>query len=264
MNAVSPNRKPNTQCKICTTPCELFDEAKVLHKYSVQYFRCPTCGFIQTESPYWLEEAYSSAITKLDTGILLRNVQNHRYVTAVINLLFPEAKSFLDFGAGHGILVRLMRDSGFDFSWYDLHATNDYARGFEHQENQTYDFLTSFEVLEHLVDPIEGLSEMMDRSPNVLVSTDVVSQNAPKVSDWWYYCTSAGQHVSFYSMEALRLIAKRFGKHLLSHGSYHLFSTAPKSAAMFRLATSERPSKVINLVRRRPSLVASDFDLMSK
>ncbi len=130
---------PTAQCKICGMQSEFFDEAEVLRKYAIKYFRCPSCGFVQTETPYWLEEAYSSAISGLDTGILYRNLLNQRFTTAVLNLLVPEARRSLDYGGGHGIFVRLMRDSGFEFSWNDLYATNDYARGFDHEKDDTYD-----------------------------------------------------------------------------------------------------------------------------
>jgi hypothetical protein len=241
-----------------------FDAAEVLRKYAVKYFRCTMCGFVQTESPYWLEEAYSSAISALDTGILYRNLKNQQFTTAVLNLLYPKAESFLDFGAGHGIFVRLMRDSGFNFFWYDLYAANNYARGFEHKDDATYDLLTSFEVLEHLVDPEAELSEMMKRSPNVLVSTELLPYPTPKVSDWWYYAPICGQHIAFYTSEALRLIAGRFGRSLLSYGPFHLFTTAPRNKILFRLAASQRTSQIVNARRRRPSLTNSDLLLLSK
>jgi 2-polyprenyl-3-methyl-5-hydroxy-6-metoxy-1,4-benzoquinol methylase len=243
---------------------EHFDDAKVLRKYLVKYYRCTSCGFLQTETPYWLEEAYSSAISKLDTGILARNLSNQSITTAILNLLLPDAKTFLDYGAGHGIFVRLMRDKGFDFSWYDLHATNDYARGFEHVEGDTYDFLTSFEVLEHLVDPVAELSAMMSRSSNVFVSTFLLPRPTPKVADWWYYSPISGQHISFYTLDALHLLARRFNRHLLSHGAHHLFAAAPKSKLLFRLAISQRASHVLNRLRRRRSLTESDLEAMSK
>jgi hypothetical protein len=255
---------PTSGCKICGTQSEFFDEAEILRKYAIKYFRCTACGFVQTDNPYWLEEAYTSAISSLDTGVLSRNLDNQRYTAAVLNVLFPEAKKLLDFGAGHGIFVRLMRDCGFNFSWYDLHATNDYARGFEYKKDETYDFLTSFEVLEHLVDPITELSTMMTLSDNVFVSTELLPHPTPRVADWWYYCTAGGQHVSFYTLEALRVIGRRFGRDLLSNGSYHLFSRGPRNRLLFRLATSQRTSRILNAIRTRSSLKDSDFQLMSK
>ena len=237
--------------------------AKILQKYSVAYFRCDNCGFVQTETPYWMDEAYSSAISRQDTGILHRNLLNRKITTAVLSLLFPDAERSLDYGAGHGIFVRLMRDSGFNFSWYDLHASNDYARGFEHSQNRTYDFLTSFEVLEHLVDPLAELSNMMSLSPNVFVSTEVLPHPAPKVSEWWYYGTNGGQHISFYTLMSLREIARRFGRHLLTCGPYHLFTAEPKNRLLFRLTVSRRAIGVLNKFYKRPSLISSDFDRLS-
>jgi hypothetical protein len=251
------------QCKVCGMPSELFDGAQILRKYSVNYFRCMTCGFIQTESPYWLEEAYSSAISRLDTGILYRNDLNQKVTAALINVFFPGVKHALDYGSGHGIFVRLMRDSGYEFSWYDPRATNDYAGGFEHKDGETYGLLTSFEVLEHLIDPVAELSRMMSLSPNVFVSTEILPSPAPKVSEWWYYAPMSGQHISFYTLESLRLVALRFKRNLLSRGPFQLFTTEPKSKILYRIATSMTGSGLLNAFCKRPTLKDSDFQRMS-
>ena len=77
-------------------------------------------SFIQTEKPYWLAEAYTDALVAADVGVMQRNLQTSAVTSAVISLLFPAAKTFLDFGGGHGTFVRLMRDRGFNFFWQDL------------------------------------------------------------------------------------------------------------------------------------------------
>ena len=93
-------------CKVCGMPSAFFEETDVLRKYPVQYFRCDRCGFIQTEAPYWLEEAYSSAIAMQDVGIMQRNLVNCEVTSAVLNLLFPQISGSVDFGGGHGVFVR--------------------------------------------------------------------------------------------------------------------------------------------------------------
>lgn len=252
--------EPSVACKICEANSRFFGKALVLRKFQVSYFRCPACGFIQTETPYWLDEAYSSAIARQDVGIMQRNLVNRELTTAVLNLLFPEAKRCVDYGAGHGVFVRLMRDRGFDFCWYDRHASNDYARGFEYEAGQSCELLTAFEVLEHLTEPVTDLATMMNIAENVFVSTLLVPEPAPELSDWWYFLPSTGQHIAFYTRSSLELLAQRFGRHLLSRGPYHLFTSVPKSRRRFRLASDFRISRLLNMTKRRPSLIGQDFE----
>lgn len=261
-DSVQGANSSSTCCKVCDGESVSFGEADVLKKYRVHYFRCEECGFIQTEAPYWLKEAYSSAIAGQDVGIMHRNLMNSELTSAVLNLLFPSVSKAVDFGAGHGIFVRLMRDRGFNFFWSDLHATNDYARGFELDVGATYDFLTAFEVLEHLVDPVSDLSRLMDLSDNVFVSTCVVPQPSPGLRDWWYYVPSTGQHISFYTTESLHRIAARFGRRLLTCGSYHLFTREPQSDLLYNLATKLRIARIVNRMYRRASLIENDFEQM--
>jgi len=191
-----------------------------------------------------------------------RNQVNCEITSAVLNLLFPHVERCVDFGAGHGMLVRLMRDRGFNFFWSDLYATNNYARGFERQEGAKYDFLTAFEVLEHLVDPVTGLEEMMNLSENLFVSTCLVPEPPPGLSDWWYFEPTNGQHISFYTKESLRILASRFGRHLLSVGPYHLFTRELKSPLLYSLANRLRIARIVNRLHRHASLIESDFQRM--
>jgi methyltransferase family protein len=252
------------QCHICGNVSDAFGSALVLSKHQVKYFRCVSCGFIQTETPHWLEEAYSEAISSLDTGIMWRNMHNAHMTSRLITVLFPKATRFLDYAAGHGTLVRLMRDRGFDFYWSDRYAKNLHSRGFEHVPGCRYDLLTAYEVLEHLPSPLTDIAAMLDLSDNVLVTTEVVPEPAPEPPNWWYYAAKSGQHISFYSAASLQKIAAHFGVHLLSRGNYHLFTRKPQYSFLFRLATSGRGNRIINRFNKRQSLIWSDHERMSR
>jgi hypothetical protein len=232
-----------------------------MSKFEVTYYRCVNCGFIQTEQPYWLEEAYSEAIASQDVGVMMRNEMNALFTSNLLSLAFGNTSHALDFGGGHGVFVRMMRDRGFNFFWKDLYASNHFARGFEFDPTISYDFVTAFEVLEHFVEPMRELESVMAIADNVFVSTLTVPTPTPQLSDWWYYLPSTGQHVSFYTKEALNHIAAHYNRHLYSNGSYHLFTKQPISPFRFRLAMNAKSARFIKRIDRRTSLVPTDFDL---
>ena len=110
------------QCKVCAADSRLLFQKLVLRKHHVTYYLCPACGFIQTEDPYWLEEAYSSAISDLDLGPVNRAIRGARVVEGLILASFDPSKKFVDWGGGYGVFTRLMRDIGYDFYWSDRSA----------------------------------------------------------------------------------------------------------------------------------------------
>ena len=216
------------QSKITGGQTELLFTVRVLSKYDVSYYRCIDTGFIQTEEPHWLEEAYSSAITKLDVGLVLRN-QNMATITE--NLVyhhFDHNKKFLDYAGGYGLFTRMMRDKGYDFYNTDIYCQNIFAE-FQDlsqlSEDTHFELVTAFEVLEHLPQPMETLKTMFDKYDNVLFSTELVPKDIEPLKDWWYFIFETGQHVAFYTTEALEFIARKYNRHLYSNGSnIHLFS----------------------------------------
>ena len=119
-----------TVCKICGHEVAKIFEKKILNKYQVGYFQCPNCEFIQTEKPYWLDEAYKDPINASDTGLISRNIYLSRLTSLLIFFFFDKTGCFLDFAGGYGIFTRLMRDIGFDFLWQDPFTTNLFAKGF--------------------------------------------------------------------------------------------------------------------------------------
>lgn len=206
--------------------------ATVLGKYDVKYFQCEDTGFIQTEDPFWLEEAYAAAISSLDVGYVSRNIHYADVCSRVIDRCFTQAKTFLDFGGGYGLFVRLMRDRGYSFLRYDRYCANVFAQHFEFLPHVTkqpsrFDLLTAFEVFEHLVEPREQIRSMFELSDTILFSTELLPrEHYSSAEDWWYFVPETGQHISFYSRRSLDYLASSFGARVFSNGrDFHVLTT---------------------------------------
>jgi len=218
------------KCKICDNKTHNIFSAKILNKNNIKYYYCDHCGFLQTEEPYWLKEAYSDPISIIDTGIMARNIGSSRITAVILYFLFNKYGKFLDFAGGYGFLTRLMRDIGFDFYWHDPYSPNLVARGFESKSNSLkYELITSFESFEHFVEPIKEIESMIQFSDNILFSTELLPSTLPKPEAWWYYALEGGQHISFYSYKTLKYIAQKYNMNLYSNSrNVHMFTKNKK------------------------------------
>ncbi len=204
--------------------------ARLLSKYEVKYYQCEETGFIQTEEPYWLKEAYEAAIVALDVGLAMRNESLVADTQKILLKYFRDARLFVDFGGGYGQFVRMMRDRGFNFFLFDEYAENLYARFFsvtaDELATNKYDLITSFEVFEHLVDPMDTLQQLMNSSDSILFSTELASRvKYQSASDWWYFVPEIGQHISFHTQDSLEYMAQKMGARLYTNGkNLHLIT----------------------------------------
>jgi hypothetical protein len=247
-------------CKVCSGESLALAQARILGKYDIGYFRCGTCGFVQTEQPYWLKESYSEAINRTDVGLVRRNIEFSRLLRILIPMIADPAKQFLDYGGGYGMLVRLMRDQGFDFRWQDAHCENLFAQDFEDEPGTKYELLTAFEVIEHMEDPRAGLHEMLGYSDLVLLGTYLLPEPCPKPGDWWYFGLDHGQHISLQSRASLQALADDEGARLISNGmNLHLIARRPVPEWLFQLANRKPAQALLAPLFKRRTLLQDDF-----
>jgi hypothetical protein len=186
--------------------------ATILGKHEVSYHYCEECGLLKTEEPFWLDEAYQEAISDTDTGLVGRNIANSTWLEAILEHLSMGKGKFLDVAGGYGLLTRLMRDKGFDCYTTDKYCPNLFAKSFEPGPGFVADALFAFEVLEHIEDPRQFLSDLFVRygSKTIIFSTLTFDYQFPS-KDWWYYSFESGQHITFYQPRTLSLLAERLG-----------------------------------------------------
>lgn len=244
--------------------------ARVLGTHDVTYFRCNRTGFIQTEEPYWLEQAYADAISDLDVGCVSRNIRLAEQTARLIQRNFPRAGQLLDYGAGYGLFVRLMRDLGFNCQWYDPFCKNLFARGFEADitARSKFDVVTAFEVFEHSIDPVGDVRRMLEFAPTIVFSTLLVPPGELRgPEDWWYFIPVTGQHVAFHTRESLTELGRQFGASFHTDGvGFHILTREKIRGNPFswwgKLTARKLLCKITDRLfplSNQPSLQESDF-----
>ena len=253
-------------CKICKSGVKAIFVKKLLQKYNVGYYQCENCNFIQTDEPFWLDEAYKSAINHEDIGTSSRSLICSETITALFSLCgFDRHKKYLDYGAGYGLFVRMMRDSGYNFYWYDEYSENIFATKFLFNDlpkgDQNFEVVTAFEVFEHLVDPIKEIEKMLSFSDSILFSTNLINRCSDPLENWWYLGVQHGQHVALYDIKTLIFIAKKFGLNLYTYKNTHFLTKNKISNFKYKIASNYRVARLYNTIFLPQSLIASDVSL---
>lgn len=252
-------------CKVCKSETKVAFNTKVLKKYDVTYFKCNSCGLIFPETPYWLDEAYEPAINKSDTGLLDRNIQFSKILSVLIFFNFNKNAKFLDYAGGYGIFTRLMRDIGFDFYWHDLYTKNIFAIGFEYNldlildPKSKFELITAFEVFEHLENPLEEISKMLNLTDTIIFSTQIIPIEIPDPNKWWYYGFDHGQHVSFYSRNTIFVIAKQLNLNYYSVNGMHILSKHRMSKSKIIINKLFKVGLFSFVKKQMESRIQSDF-----
>jgi len=180
------------------------------HKDNLRdYWQCNNCHLVFVDSKSLLNANDEKAIYDLHENssddIGYRNFLN-KLLVPLINMLKPGAKG-LDFGSGSGPTIKIMmEEKGFKVNNFDLY----YAHNPEIFD-QTYDFITCTEVIEHLYlphDEISMLNNILSPGGYFGIMTKRLI-NKDKFKSWHY--KNDPTHVCFYSDETFEFMASYWG-----------------------------------------------------
>lgn len=218
---LSKSEGAGASCRLCGGALAFAFTRRILAHHEGRYYCCGQCGSLQTQAPYWLDEAYAdNSLSSLDTGAAFRNLQNLGASYAIARLF--SARDLIDVGGGDGLLCRLLRDYELNCYVTDKYASVTYAQGFTEPDFTIPDMVLAFEIMEHYPAPARDLEALFGASPKlVLASTEAYRGQG---ADWIYLAPESGQHVFFYSMKAMQLIAQRYGYELVARGDMFLFA----------------------------------------
>ena len=263
-----------SDCRACGGVTTFFSCAEVFNNVAI-YSKCGGCESVQIESPDWLESAHSSAISKLDTGLVSRCISASRFIGAFLFYEKQTNSTGFDWGAGTGLLTRLLRDQGFYTSSYDKYADSVHSVGFQVDDieiNSASTFLLAIECIEHLVNPLETLETPLGKKQYFIFTTDIIGTPPPDPASktWWYFAPETGQHVTFLSRAGVLKLTKRLGfEHYYNFESFHIMSKS-KLKIRTKIYLRNRVTRKISLLlipeilKLKHSLTFADKDVLTK
>jgi 2-polyprenyl-3-methyl-5-hydroxy-6-metoxy-1,4-benzoquinol methylase len=257
----------NCSCRLCGGKAISQFQLLLLNKHNVDFFRCSQCESLQTEPPFWLDEAYADQRRFFDTGAVIRNQTVLVYLWYIQQLFgLRHETTALDWGGGDGLFTRMMRDIGIDAYHSDKYATNNYAAGFDDVTGKRYDIITTFEVWEHLANPAEVVQEIFAHKPAIVFLTTGLYTG--QGADWKYIWPATGRHVFFFSRKAMEFIAEKYGYSVLIAGGCTVFFNRPLSRfrrSLLRRILSGKNRRVFHAIfasRKCGSLADKDRSYM--
>jgi glycosyltransferase involved in cell wall biosynthesis len=215
---------PFDTCRLCHSPAQRLFDKEVLGRHRVGYHRCMGCGALQTDAPHWLDEAYSDHAERFDTGKASRTLVNFLAFPRLLDILqVRKTDRAVDFGGGTGLFARLMRDAGHDFHCCDKYGGAEFMAGYAWDEvAHPCRLVTIFEVAEHFAEPAVEWDRIFAANPDFVIgSTGLYTGQG---ADWPYLVPESGQHVFFYSFEAIAYLARKHGRNAYNLGMYFILS----------------------------------------
>ena len=237
-------------CPVCQSPTKTAFKAQVLLKHEAEYRVCDYCGYLFAIEPHWLDEAYTSAIASIDTGLVKRNLSISGKLANLLYFGMHERGRgrYVDIAGGYGMLTRMMRDYGFDFYWQDKYCSNLLSQGFEYiQDSSKYDAVTAFEVLEHVTNPVEFIKNTMSEinTDTIIFSTLLYEGAPPNPNEWWYYAFQTGQHIGFFQKKTLERIGKKLNLNFYTANKIHILSKKKTSKILLKTSTNDVFARIL-------------------
>jgi len=210
-------------CPLCHTP----DPHFFYHGPQRDYLQCQRCGLIYVPKEELLPPKAEKARYDLHENDPTDQGYRHflsQLCRPLIDTIGPPPQHGLDFGCGPGpVLALMLKNRGYTISCYDPY----YEPNPEALE-QTYDFVTCTEVMEHLYTPAREWKLLLKLlKPGGWLGLMTQLNNDPEKFPDLHYIKDA-THVSFFSRRTFNFLARRDNLQVKFFGSNTLLIKKPE------------------------------------
>lgn len=191
-----------------------------LIKQDITYYQCCNCKMLFS-GPLDQEGKVGGGNEEV------RNVEQNHIRVERVEGLFKERKhseiNVLDFGAGHGRLVKDLKDFGYNAFGYDAY-NEEFIRL---PQKEYFDAVTCVETIEHTDAPyieIDVIRRALKVGGGLMLETsfvDVAFQEGIELENFFYIDPSVG-HSSIFSHHALDVLMVKKGFHIGPHWNRHV------------------------------------------
>ena len=204
---------------------------KLFEKKGREFWRCLECGLERIDPPPTLEElekyynkSYASGLYSLFLQeVLMKRMTAEHRMKSVTRHARPGR--LLDLGCANGVLVKSACELGYDAEGIDLSLVaveKGRSSGLElsvstiedWQPEHRYDVITGYDILEHVLDPLDfmrNVHRLLEPDGVVLISVPNTRSIFARLmgKNWWFYIPE--EHLTYFHPKSIDRFFQRAG-----------------------------------------------------
>lgn len=214
------------KCMICNNQMEYYFTKKFDFSVlkTVEYVKCVFCGFVMSKTHYELSSddwntlnkdyhsSYQGNDSNKDDPRWIERLETQAAIIADAEKLgiISRKLPWVDFGCGDGKLSSILKQNyNLDLGNFDRYMNNNEFLTDEYLTNNTFDFVITTSVFEHLLkrEMLEEINSLV--SDNGVMGVHLlVAEHIPNDPDWFYLLPV---HCAFFTNKAMQILFDDWG-----------------------------------------------------